>query len=206
ISSALLIGNPLNDAAELRPLPGSEREAIAAARFYGRHEVLTGRAATKARFTVAAPDYDVVHFGGHAIVNTEYPLLSRLSFSPDRDGGPSQSLFARDIAELPFRRTQVVVLAACSTAAGVISRGEGVVSVARPFLTAGVPMVVASLWDVDDAATEALSLAFHAAISQRQDPVNALRTAQLSLLRSGNTLLAAPRNWGAFVVLGTSPE
>jgi CHAT domain-containing protein len=209
IDSALLVGNPIaagDSSRDLKPLPGSEGEAVAAARFYPRHEVLTGRAATKTRFVEAAGSYDVVHFGGHAIVNAEYPLLSRLSFSPDRDGGPSQSLFAHEISHLPFRRTRLVVLAACSTGVGAVSRGEGVVSIARPFLAAGVPMVVASQWDVDDRATEELFLAFHRAMSERQDPVKALRSAQLSLLRSRNATLALPRNWGAFVVLGTSAQ
>lgn len=201
MASALLVGNPagVTDAA----LPGAAAEAAAAAPFYARHVLLTGRAATKSEFMKAAPHYDVIHFGGHAFVNAEYPLLSRLSFSSE--GNPQQQpLFAHEISQIQFSRTHLVILAACSTAVGAVSRGEGVVSVARPFLGAGVPVVVASQWDVDDRATSQLFVAFHRALVETQDPVKALRTAQLTLLHSHDSLLASPESWGAFVALGAT--
>ena len=200
IESALLVGNPAADGA--RTLPGAESEVALASKLYRRHEILVGRQATKDRFVEMAPNYDVVHFGGHAFVNPEFPLLSRLAFAGK--AGTEQSLFAHEIARIRFPRTRVVVLAACSTASGVVSRGEGVVSVARPFLGAGVPLVVASQWDVDDRATEQLTLAFHRELAKSGDPVRALRAAQLAMLRSGDTLQALPENWGAFVAVGTT--
>jgi len=187
----------------LKPLPGAESEVRGTAALYPRHLVLTGGAATKDRFVDAAPGYDVVHFGGHAMVNPEYPLMSRLLFSAEGASGHQQSLFAHEIAGLRLPRTRLVILAACSTAAGTVSPGEGVVSVARPFLAAGVPVVVASQWDVDDRATEQLFLAFHRAFVESHDAVAALRTAQLSLLRGSNRVFATPQHWSAFAALGT---
>jgi CHAT domain-containing protein len=143
-----------------------------------------------------------VHFGGHAFANPEFPLLSRLVFADEGSG--EQSLFAHEIARLRFPKTRVVILAACSTAAGAVSRGEGVVSVARPFLGSGVPLVIASQWDVDDRATEALTMAFHRALANSHDPVRALQAAQLELLRSGDAIKALPASWGAFVAVGTA--
>ena len=198
--SALLIGNP--DAGAARALPGAEAEVGVAAKLYLRHEVLVGRSATKEQFLQRAPAFDVVHFGGHALANAEYPLLSRLVFAEQADG--EGSLFAQEIARVRFPRTRVVVLAACSTAAGASSRGEGVVSLARPFLAGGVPVVIASQWDVDDRATEQLMLAFHRELARSGDPIRALRAAQLAMLRSGDAALALPENWGAFVAVGTS--
>lgn len=197
--SALLIGNPTTASTVL---PGAEAEVHEAAKVYPRPAVLTGDAATKERFIKAAPENDVVHFGGHAYVNPEYPLLSRLAFTAG-GSAESESLFAHEISRLRFSRTQVVVLAACSTAAGSVSRGEGVVSMARPFLGAGVPTVVASQWDVDDRATQQLFLEFHRRLAQTSDSVGALRAAQLTLLKSENALFASPASWGAFVALGT---
>ncbi|MGH9204134.1 MAG: CHAT domain-containing protein, partial [Vicinamibacterales bacterium] len=197
--SALLIGNPATSAATL---PGAEAEVTAAAAFYPRHEVLTGRGATKAHFVANAPAYDVVHFGGHAFANAEYPLLSRLAFAGA--AGEDEPLFAHEISAIRFPKTRVVVLAACSTGTGAVARGEGVVSVARPFLGAGVPLVVASQWDVEDRATERLFLEFHRVLSELQNPVAALRVAQLKLLRDENSVLASPASWGAFVALGTT--
>lgn len=198
--SALLIGNPAAGGA--RALPGAEAEAEASAHLYPRHELMLGHTATKDRFLKRAPAFDVVHFGGHAIANPEFPLLSRLVFADEN--GQEQSLFARELAGVRFPRTRVVVLAACSTAAGSVSRGEGAVSVARPFLGGGVPLVIASLWDVDDRATERLTLTFHREFARSRDPIHALQTAQLALLRSGDTQLAVPESWGAFVAIGTA--
>ncbi len=202
LTSALLIGNP--SAGGARALPGAEAEVAGAARLYQRHEVLIGRSATKQRFLELAPRFDVVHFGGHALANPEYPLLSRLLFADDVNG--EQSLFAHEIARIRFPRTRVVVLAACSTALGAVSRGEGVLGVARPFLGAGVPLVIASQWDVDDRATGQLMLAFHRALADTHDPIRALQTAQLALLRSGDASQALPEHWGAFVAVGTTAE
>ncbi len=198
--SALLVGNPTAGGA--RPLPGAEAEVEVASKLYSRGEVMIGRTATKERFLEMAPAFEVVHFGGHALVNPEFPLLSRLVFADEAEG--EQSLFAHEIARVRFPHTRVVVLAACSTAAGAVSRGEGVVSVARPFLAGGVPLVIASQWDVDDRATEQLTLAFHRELAKSGDPIQALRTAQLAMLRSGDTAQALPENWGAFVAVGTA--
>jgi CHAT domain-containing protein len=201
LTSALLVGNPATTTNVA--LPGAEAEVTEAARLYPHHTVLTGSTATKVKFVTAAPEHDVVHFGGHAYVNSEYPLLSRLAFSSA--GADNQhTLFAHEISKLRFPRTRLVVLAACSTAVGAVSRGEGVISVARPFLGAGVPVVVASQWDVNDGTTEQLFLAFHRELARTQDPVEALRAAQLTLLRSPDSLLASPATWGAFVALGTT--
>jgi CHAT domain-containing protein len=199
LRSALLVGNPAAEGA--RALPGSEAEVAAASQLYPIHELLTGRQATKARFLEMAPRFEVVHFGGHAFVNPEFPLLSRLAFAGE--AGSEQSLFAHEIARVRFPVTRVVVLAACSTAAGLVSRGEGVVSVARPFLGAGVPLVVASQWDVDDRATEQLTLGFHRELAKSGNPVQALRATQLAMLRSGDAVQARPDSWGAFVAVGT---
>jgi CHAT domain-containing protein len=164
--------------------------------------VLTGQLATKERFVQAAPGADVVHFGGHALANPDYPSLSRLVFADK--AGVEQSLFAHEISRMKFQRTRVVVLAACSTAAGAVSRGEGVVSVARPFLGGGVPLVIASQWDVDDRATQQLTVVFHRELAATRNPIQALRAAQLALLRSGDAALASPLDWGAFVAIGTA--
>jgi CHAT domain-containing protein len=199
-ASALLVGNP--SATGLRPLPGAEAEVAATAALYERSRVLTGREATRERFLELAPLYDVVHFGGHALVNPEFPLLSRLVFADQ--GGREQALFAHEISRVRFPRTRLVFLAACSTASGAVSRGEGVLGVARPFLAGGVPVVIASQWDVDDHATEQLTIGFHRELKKLRDPVRALRASQLAMLRSGDRVLALPRSWGAFVTVGTT--
>src|SRR6266704_6073099 len=99
-------------------------------------------------------------------------------------------------------RTRVVVLAACRTGAGAVSRVEGALSLGRPFLAAGVPDVVASLWDIDDAVSRRFFVAFHRALLAEGDPVLALRKAQIALLRGDDVSLAHPASWAAFICMG----
>jgi CHAT domain-containing protein len=195
--TALLIGNPATTGSRL---PGAAAEVAAVEGLYPGAEVWLGRTATKQRFLQHAANFEVVHFGGHGYANPEYPLLSRLAFASD-DG--DESLFAHEIAKMRFTRTSLIVLAACSTAGGAVSRGEGPVSVARPFLAAGVPQVIASQWDVEDRSTSQLFVEFHRALAKSHDAVEALRSAQLAMLRSGDPRLATATTWGAFVALGT---
>jgi CHAT domain-containing protein len=165
---------------------------------YPNSELLLDTDATKAPFLDAARAHDVVHFAGHGVSNDDYPGLSRLLFAGA--GESSRSLFAHEIAKMHFDRTQLVVLAACRTGAGRIRRGEGVFSLARPFIAAGVPTVVASLWDVDDRASRALLVAFHRALRRGASVVDALRSAQLAALADSDPVLRAPANWASFAV------
>jgi CHAT domain-containing protein len=79
-------------------------------------------------------------------------------------------------------------------------------SLARPFLAAGVPAVVASLWNVGDRATAPLLVAFHRRLRDGRDPLSALRAAQLELLRGPAPALRSPASWAAFEVFGGVEE
>ncbi len=200
LTSALVIGNPRVDATSAPPLPDAEREARDIATLYSRPRLLVEDDATKAHFTELAADFDVIHFAGHGVSNDDYPALSRLLLAgPDES---SRSLFASEISAMRLTRTNLVVLAACRTSAGRIRRGEGVLSLARPFIAAGVPTVVASLWDVDDHASHFLFVAFHRALRRGNSIVDAMREAQLRALAESEPVLRDPANWATFVVIG----
>jgi len=62
--------------------------------------------------------------------------------------------------------------------------------------------VVASLWDVEDAATQRLMAAFHRQVAAGGNPAEALRDAQLELLRSDDRALRRPSAWAAFFAAG----
>lgn len=209
-ATALIIGNPEIDHTvhpDLYDLPGAGAEALKIAEIYGPgSRVWIGPAATKARFLAAAPSHDVIHFAGHALVNREYPLRSQLVLAPDGDDRLSGALFADEIYATAFGETRLVVLAACSTGVGPISSGEGVQDLARPFLAAGVPSVVASLWDIRDAESTLFFERFHRHLKSGEAPAEALRKAQVSMIRSPDEGLRSPRIWAAFQLLGASAQ
>jgi CHAT domain-containing protein len=201
---ALIVGNPqldrrLWDAANL---PGAEAEASEIAGLYPRAELLTGSGATKAAFLERVRVSQVVHYAGHAAANAADPAAARLVFAADPRTGDSGALYLHQLDHRGFPRTRVVVLAACRTAAGAVSRVEGPLSLGRPFLAAGVPDVVASLWDIDDAVSRRFFVGFHRALLAEGDPFLALRRAQLALLHGDNLSLAHPASWAVFICMG----
>jgi len=201
---ALVVGNPRIDPQQFSgftPLPGAEEEARKVAALYPEPELLTGAAATRDRFLAEAGRYEVIHFAGHALSNEEIPLFSMLLLAPNPVTGSSGELLAKEIYQQKFESTRLVVLGACSTTEARISPSEGVLGLARPFLAAGVPDVVSTLWEVEDATTPALFAAFHRHLRAGGSPIQALRAAQLDLLRSASPELRSPAAWAPFEVI-----
>ena len=79
--------------------------------------------------------------------------------------------------------------------------GEGLVGLARGFLYAGVPRLVASLWQVQDEATELFMTHFYRAfLEEETTAAEALRQAQQAL--RSDRRYRDPFFWGAFVLDG----
>ena len=198
-ASALVVSVPFSPG--LRRLPDADREAQMVASMYPDAQMLTGARATRDELLRGMARHDVLHFAGHAVANAEYPTLSRLFLAPDVDN-PSGFVFARDVMALSNVAIRVAVLAACETGGGRTSRSEGTLSLARPFLAAGVPAVVAGLWDARDRVGPPLFAAFHRALRAGQTPAAALRAGQLALLRGDDAELRRPDRWGVFAAIG----
>jgi CHAT domain-containing protein len=96
------------------------------------------------------------------------------------------------------------MLAACETGNEYAAGSEGATSLARAFLAAGVPTVVASLWDVGDHPAARLSDLFHRNLLAGDDAEEALRKAQLAMLHGSDETGRSPAAWGAFEVFGAS--
>ena len=91
------------------------------------------------------------------------------------------------------------MLSACETGLGEDGGGEGVYGLQRAFHVAGCRNVVASLWKVDDAATQALMALFYRNLwDKRLDPAEALRQAQLALYRHPEAMQVAQRRGADF--------
>ena len=107
---------------------------------------------------------------------------------------PSGSLYAYEVANTPFCRTRLVVLAACDSARGRVS-GVGLLRLARAFTAAGVPRVIGTLWPVDDKASVRLFEGFYAALARQTPPARALHEAQLKMLTSHG-----PAKWAGYQI------
>ncbi|HVT19084.1 MAG TPA: CHAT domain-containing protein [Thermoanaerobaculia bacterium] len=180
-------------------LPGAAREGPSVlTRFAGRGIALAGRSATPAAFLREAGRRAVAHVAAHALLDGEHPHLSSLLLAPEA-AGDSGLLTAGTIQEVSLPRTRLVVLAACRSGRGRVAN-EGSLSLARAFLAAGVPEVVASLWDLEDAAAGELSRDFYAGLLRGDDAPAALRGAQVAALRRVASGTTRAGDWAALLI------
>lgn len=146
--------------------------------------------------------YRILHFSSHGLLDSRRPELSGLVLSLIDEKGQPEEGFLRlhEIYNLRLN-AELVVLSACQTALGKDVRGEGLIGLTRGFMYAGVPRVVASLWEVDDAATTELMKRFYRGLLQQKLPsAAALRAAQIEMLQKKHW--QSPYYWGAFVLQG----
>lgn len=205
--SVLAIGDPSIDLRRfsgLLPLSSARKEAEKVFGLYGRGRLLLGKEATREQFLEGIRNSDVIHFAGHALSNQDNPFLSALLFaSSSQDSGV---LYAWELLERDFKRTRLVVLSACSTAAEEKDSSEEMLSLVTPFLAAGVPAVVGSLWDVDDDEVQPFMEEFHRRLSQEMPPGITLQEVKKLWLMERHSARSDPRLWGAFEVFGTGGD
>ena len=133
-------------------------------------------------------------------------MLSGFPLSPEAPATDHSSdgfWQSAEIYSLKLPRTRLALLSACQTGIEQHYNAEGAVGAARPFLVAGVPVVVASLWPVDSDATAALMIDLHKQRTRFERPVTqALRQAKLDMLHGPDLRYRHPYYWAPFVVVG----
>jgi CHAT domain-containing protein/tetratricopeptide (TPR) repeat protein len=186
-------------------LPFSREEAAAIAALAGSENVLSAVDFKASRGIVtgdALSHYGIVHFATHGTIDSERPALTSLVLSLVDEHGSPQNGYVRihDIYNMRLD-ARLVVLSACQTALGKEIKGEGLASLTRAFMYAGVPRVVASLWEVNDFATAEFMKRFYGGVLKRGlRPAAALRAAQIAM--SHDPRWSEPFYWAGFVIQG----
>ena len=193
---------PSNTALRLKlsPLSAAKAEVQHLSQHF-KGQFVDGLNANEAFFKEQASQYSVIHLAMHGILNERLPLLSALAFSEDLDSLEDNFLQAYEIAQLNLSN-QLVVLSACETGFGQYQQGEGVLSLARSFMYAGVPSLVVSLWQINDQSTAILMELFYQNLAQGMNKDAALRQAKLTYLKSATDLAAHPALWSPLIQLG----
>lgn len=191
----LALGNPTT----VEPLPSlrfAEKEVNAIANLYNS-QPLVGAAATKNAVFSQAENVEILHLAAHGQFNKHNPLFSTVYLASDtEDDG---RLEVHDIYKLDLTKaTNLVVLSACQTQMGELSKGDEIVGLNRAFLYAGTPCVMASLWSVNDKVTGLLMESFYTHLRSGVAVSEALRMAQMDT----RVEYAHPYYWAAFVLTG----
>jgi CHAT domain-containing protein len=213
-------GNPRFDQQRfprLQALPASEQEIERIQSHYPHRLTLHRREATESALIKHIGEYEIVHLATHTFSDKQSSMLSAIVLAEEPNLATKASaegkkadgltldgaLQAQEIYSLKPERTRLVVLSSCRSGLGDERRNEALGGLAQAFLVAGVPAVVASLWDIDDDSAAGLMEKFHAAHRVKKLSFSqSLRQAQLSFLQTSSVKRRHPFFWATFMVTG----
>jgi len=173
----------------------AEREARGIATLFPETALVTGKAATKATSRDEIRRHTVLHFATHAEFDETDPLGSALLLAAT--GGEEGRLEVQEIFGLDLHAS-LVVLSACETALGKLTRGDELTGLTRAFIYAGTPSVITTLWQVNDRAAFELMREFYRHLKAGENKAEALRQAQLAMLERR----PHPYYWAAYQLFG----
>jgi tetratricopeptide (TPR) repeat protein len=154
-------------------------------------DVLLGEEATFERVKEFASSSSVLHLAAHGLFRPEAPLLSSIHLA-------DRWLAVQDIYDLELKAT-LVTLSACETGLGHDAGGDDLVGMVRGFLHAGAASLIVSLWTVDDESMTHLMTKFYSHWLAGRSKVEALRQAQLELLKE----YEHPYYWSPLILTGS---
>ena len=164
-------------------------------------EAFLEETATIARLRQVAATCRLLHLSTHGNFRDDNPLFSGLALA---DGW----LTSLDIFEMRLRAS-LVTLSACQTGRHVIGGGDELLGLIRALLATGTATVVGGLWAVEDRATACLMSCFYGKLAAGSTKGEALRYAQLALLKGDHEAGAKadapyrhPYFWAPFFLMG----
>ncbi|MBI9038217.1 MAG: CHAT domain-containing protein [Bacteroidales bacterium] len=159
--------------------------------------------ATESNFKQKSKDFDILHLAMHTIVNDTNPMFSKLIFTLDNDTVQDGFLNTYEIYSLELN-ARMAVLSACNTGSGKLQRGEGIMSLARGFIYAGVPSIIMTLWEVDDVSGSEIMAGFYSYLKEGFSKDEAIRLAKIDYLTTANQIGSHPYFWSAYVGIGNT--
>jgi CHAT domain-containing protein len=189
----------------LAQLPYTRSEVLAISKDVKKEkkEVLLGEGATEAsvKRALATSPPRLLHLATHGLVDPVDPAASSVALCRNDSSGEDGYWHTLEILASPVD-VGLVVLSACESARGKVSRGEGVVGLSRAFIASGAGGVVASLWSVSDESTATLMRKFYDNMLGDKEPAGeAMAKARLALLDQPQ--YAHPFYWSPFIVIGS---
>jgi CHAT domain-containing protein len=139
--------------------------------------------------------YRIVHIASHG----QFDRNPKATFLLSYDGRITMDVLEQYLSASKYRDqpVELLTLSACQTAAGDDRAALGMAGVA---VKAGARSALASLWFINDQASSDLITQFYSQLKQGATKAQALRAAQLSLLKDNRYNHAS--YWAAFLLIG----
>ncbi len=190
--SVNVLGKPISFSA----IPATQQEIKNIVSIFPNVTELVDKTFTKTSTKTGADSSSIIHLATHGSFNIGTPDESFLIF------GDSDRLTLREIETWVLKGVDLVVLSACETGiGGKLGDGTEVLGLGYQFQNVGARAVIASLWTVNDGGTQKLMDAFYANLKKGISATEALRLAQISLIRGGEPF-DHPYFWSAFFLIG----
>ncbi len=181
-------------------LPNAKQEVVNIEDMWGG-KIFMGEEATKLNFIKKAGDYNVIHLAMHAMINDSIPMFSKLIFAESQKDTSSSFLNTYEIYDLVLNAS-MVTLSACNTGSGILRNGEGIMSLARGFIYAGVPSIVMTLWEVQDKSGSDIMTSYYKNLTLGDSKDVALQKAKLEFIYNSPDYNTHPFYWSAYIVTG----
>jgi CHAT domain-containing protein len=170
-------------------LPGLETQRSAILRLFPRTRVVDSTKTSWPEMRSRLASSQLFHYMGHGKPDGSGTSL---------DYNANQLLRAKDFVPDLLKHSRIVVLAACSGAAGRDNGLSDTNNLVRAFLAAGVPSVIASHWNVDSGSTSQLMISFYQHLTKKETVAQAMYNARVDVLRTK----AHPYFWAGFTLTG----
>lgn len=181
-------------------LPGSRKEIRLISEVF-EGDYYYGSFASESNFKSRAGDYAFLHLAVHGEINEQIPENSLLYFATADDSEEDGHLYTHELYNMQLN-AELAVLSACNTGSGKLIKGEGIMSLGRAFTYAGCKSLVLTLWELNDAVAPNIMKTFYNNLYEGMDKADALRSAKLTHLKSGDNITKDPYFWGSLVLVG----
>ena len=182
---------------EFSDLPFTYTEVNNIAKQTSNAKVLIDGEFTKQNLSSSIGSYDIVHLATHGAFVSSSPYDSFLVFSGE---GEEKIATLPEVSSWISNNTNLVVLSACETALGSETLGSGieVLGLGYQIQNAGAHAAIASLWKVNDGGTQVLMNAFYQAMGEGYSKIEALRRAQVALIKNDLSIAAGGNARGSW--------
>jgi tetratricopeptide (TPR) repeat protein len=151
-------------------------------------------------------DYRYLLFAAHGLLPNEVKGLAQSTLvlsKPETFG----YLTMADAFTLQLN-ADFINLSACNTGGGKKIKGEGIMGLTRAFMYAGTPAISVTLWAVESASAQNLSVGIFENIKNGNKPAEALRQIKLKMIagEANQSYYDLPYYWAPFVLYGDGSQ